>query len=54
MKGRCADEDHGRTRKTRFLNDGLSSYHSGCFAEPQHDKQLSNVVSILATDAIFG
>ncbi len=26
MKGRCADEDHGRTRKTRFRNDGLSNY----------------------------
>ena len=26
MKGRCADENHARTRKTRFLNDWLSSY----------------------------
>ncbi len=26
MKGRCEDENHGRTRKTRFLYDWLSSY----------------------------
>ena len=26
MKGRCADENHARTKKTRFLNDWLSSY----------------------------
>ena len=26
MKGRCADENHARTRKTRFLYDWLSSY----------------------------
>ena len=26
MKGSCADENHARTRKTRFLNDRLSSY----------------------------
>ena len=26
MKGHCADESHARTRKTRFLNDWLSSY----------------------------
>ncbi len=26
MKGRCTDANHARTRKTRFLNDWLSSY----------------------------
>ncbi len=26
MKDRCADENHARTRKTRFLYDWLSSY----------------------------
>ena len=28
MKGRCADENHARTRKTRFLYDWLSSYEA--------------------------
>ena len=40
MKGHCADESHARTRKTRFLNDWLSSY------EPEitdHDFWLSFV-----------
>jgi len=30
MKGRCADENHARTRKTRFLYDWLSSYQFTC------------------------
>ena len=37
MKGRCADENHARTRKTRFLYDWLSSY------EMTHKKPLGPV-----------
>jgi len=37
MKGRCADENHAGTGKTRFLNDWLSSYQNCTRARFDYD-----------------
>ena len=47
MKGHCADENHARTRKTRFLNDRLSSY---VFCQPLIAEQASSDAGFASED----
>ena len=42
MKGGCEDRNHARTRKTRFLNDRLSSYHHSSFINHHFPFPLCN------------